>query len=86
LRIASLTIADRKEKKKMEIKKAELKSFDAENYTASVCMSGGYKAYLEEIAVARNLPAAEMTNGRKVIIVFFDENNPKEAVIAGVYG
>ena len=69
----------------MKIKKAELKSFDATNYTATVCLAGGYKVYLEDVTVARNLPAAEMTTGRKVVVVLFDENNPKEAVVAAVY-
>ncbi len=69
----------------MEIKNAELKSFNAADYTATVCLSGGYKAYLEDIAVARNLPSAEMTAGRYVAVLFFNENNPKDAVVAAVY-
>ena len=39
----------------------------------------------EDIAVARNLPAVEMALGRKVAVVFFDEHNPKEAVVVAVY-
>jgi hypothetical protein len=69
----------------MTIKKAELKSFNTTSYTATVCLSSSYKVYLEDITVARNLPAAEMTAGRKIAIIFFDENNPKEAVVAAVY-
>jgi hypothetical protein len=69
----------------MTIKKAELKSFNATNYTAIICIAGGYKVYLEDVSVARNLPSAEMTAGRKVAVIFFEENNPKEAVIAAVY-
>ena len=69
----------------MTVKKAELKSFNATNYTAVICLSGGYKVYLEDITVARNLPSAEMTAGRKVAVIFFEENNAKEAVIAAVY-
>lgn len=44
-----------------------------------------YQVYLEGIAVARNLPAAEMALGRKVAVVFFNESNAKEAVVVGVY-
>ncbi|MBA7483287.1 hypothetical protein ES707_18798 [subsurface metagenome] len=44
-----------------------------------------YKVYLEDVAVARNLPAAEMTSGRKVAVIFFDEHNVKEAVLIAVY-
>ncbi len=69
----------------MKIKKAELKSFNATDYTATVCLASGYKVYLEDVAVARNLPSAEMTAGRKVAVILFDENSPKEAVVAAVY-
>ncbi len=37
------------------------------------------------IAVARNLPAAEMALGRKVAVIFFDEHNARDAVVAAVY-
>ena len=69
----------------MRLKKAVLKSFDSGNYTATIQISGSYKAYLEGVSVARNLPAAEMALGRKVAVIFFDEYNPKEAVIVAVY-
>ena len=44
----------------MSLRKAVLKSFDSGDYTATIQLGGSYKAYLEDIAVARNLPAAEM--------------------------
>jgi hypothetical protein len=69
----------------LRLRKAILKSFNSGNYTAVVQLASSYKVYLEDIAVARNLPAAEMTAGRKVAVVFFDENNPKEAVVIAVY-
>ena len=69
----------------MRLKKAVLKSFDSGNYTATIQISDSYKAYLEGVSVARNLPAAEMALGRKVAVIFFDEYNPKEAVIVAVY-
>jgi hypothetical protein len=69
----------------MRLKKAVLKSFNATDYEATVQLTGSYKAYLEDITVARNLPAAEMALGRKVAVVFFDEHNPKEAVVIAVY-
>ena len=69
----------------MTIRKAILKSFNSANYTATVQLAGSLKVYLEDIAVARNLPAAEMIAGRKVAVVFFDEHNPKEAVVVAVY-
>jgi hypothetical protein len=69
----------------MKIKKAELKSFNATNYTATVRLSEGYKVFLEDVTVARNLASVEMTTGRNVAVIFFDENSPKEAVVIAVY-
>ena len=69
----------------MKLRKGTLRSFNATGYTATVQLAGSYKTYLEDIDVARNLPAGELLTGRKVAIVFFDEYNPKEAVVIAVY-
>jgi hypothetical protein len=69
----------------MSLRKAELRSFDSGNYLATIRLASGYKVYLEDVAVARNLPSAEMVVGRKVAVIFFDDNNPREAVVAAVY-
>ena len=69
----------------MTLRKAILRSFNSGNYTATIQVVGSYKAYLEGVTVARNLPAAEMALGRKVAVIFFDEHNPKEAVVVAVY-
>jgi hypothetical protein len=69
----------------MSLRQAELRSFNATNYTATIRLASGYKVYLEDVAVARNLPSGEMVAGRKVAVIFFDENNPQEAVVAAVY-
>jgi hypothetical protein len=69
----------------MKLKKAELISFSSGNYTATVRMAGSYKVYLEDVAVARNLPSAEMVAGRRVAVVFFDEYSPRETVVVAVY-
>jgi len=69
----------------MSLRKGVLKSFNPGDYTATVQLAGSHKVYLEGIAVARNLPAAEMAVGRKVAVVFFDEHNAKEAVVIVVY-
>ena len=69
----------------VKLKKGMLRSFNSGNYTATVQLAGSYKVYLEEVTVARNLPTAEMVTGRKVAVVFFDEHNPKEAVVIAVY-
>ncbi|MFC2070316.1 hypothetical protein ACFLTB_04000 [Chloroflexota bacterium] len=69
----------------MSIRKGILKSFNSGDYTATVRLSGSYKVYLEDVAVARNIPSAEMTVGRKVAIILFDEHNAREAVVVAVY-
>ena len=69
----------------MRLKKGVLKSFNSSNYTATVQLASSYKVYLEDVAVARNLQSAEMVTGRKVAVIFFDEHNPKEAVVIAVY-
>ncbi len=69
----------------MSVKKAILKGFNSGDYTATIQLAGSYKVYLEGVPVARNLPAAEMALGRKLAVIFFDEHNPKEAVVAAVY-
>lgn len=69
----------------MPIRKGILKSFNSSNYTATVQIAGSLKVYLEDIAVARNIPAAEMIAGRKVVMVFFDQHNAREAVVVAVY-
>ncbi len=69
----------------MSVRKGRLKSFNSGDYTATIQLAGSQKVYLEGIAVARNIPAAEMALGRKVSVVFFDEHNAKEAVVVAVY-
>ena len=69
----------------MSLKKAILKGFNSGDYTATIQLTGSYKSYLEGVAVARNLPAMEMTLGRRVAVAFFDEHNPKDAVLVAVY-
>jgi len=69
----------------LSLRKGVLQSFNSGNYTATVQLAGSYKVYLEGVTVARNLPTGEMTAGRKVAVIFFDEHNPREAVVVAVY-
>lgn len=68
----------------MRLKKAILRSFNSGSYKATVQLASSYKVYLDGVAVARNIPSAEMTSGRKTAVLF-DEHNPKEAVVIAVY-
>ncbi len=69
----------------MRLRKGELKSFNSGSYTATVRLASSYKVYLEDVAVARNIPSAEMVTGRRVAVIFFDEHSPRDAVVAAVY-
>ena len=69
----------------MSLRKGVLKSFNSGDYTATVQLASSYKVYLEGVSVARNIPTSEMTAGRKVAVVLFDEHNAREAVVAAVY-
>jgi len=67
------------------VKKAVLRSFDEETFSATIELVGSGRAYLEDVTVARSVPAEEMTAGRKVAVVFFDEHNARDAVIVAAY-
>ena len=69
----------------MSLRKGILKGFNSGNYTATVQLTGSPKVYLEDISVARDIPAVEMALDRKVTLVFFDEHNTEEAVVITVY-
>jgi hypothetical protein len=69
----------------MQIKKAILRNFDEINYLATVEITGSSRAYLEKIAVAKNLSAEEMVNGRNLAVLFFDVHNTRDAVVFAVY-
>lgn len=67
------------------VKKALLKHFDAESYTATIEISGSARTYLDGVPVAYNLPLIEMSAGRRLAVLFFDEHNVKDAVVVAVY-
>ena len=69
----------------MSLRKGILKSFNSGTHTATIQLAGSHKVHLEDVVVARNIPAAEMTLDRKVAVNFFDEYNAKEAVVIAVY-
>ena len=69
----------------MLLKKATLKLFNTGSYTATIQIAGSARAYLEGVKVARSIPPAEMIAGRTAAVVFWDKNNPGDAVIIAVY-
>jgi len=69
----------------MSIRKGVVKSFDSGAYTATVQVAGSLAVWLEDVPVARNIASVEMAAGRNCAVIFFDEANPKDAVLAAVY-
>ncbi|HXX59395.1 MAG TPA: hypothetical protein VEI27_01820 [Dehalococcoidales bacterium] len=66
-------------------KKAVLKSFNEQENTATIAVSGSGKVYLEGVTVARNIPPTEMVVNRQLAVLFFDDHNVKDGVIVAVY-
>ena len=68
-----------------ELKRGVIQAFNATDYKAKVQVAGSLLGWLEGVAVARNIPAAEMVAGRKFALIFFDDANPGDAVLVAVY-
>ncbi len=69
----------------MQVLKGVVKSFDSAAYRATVQVAGSLAVWLEGVPVARSVPAAQVTTGRRCVVVFFDEANPQDAVVVAVY-
>jgi len=69
----------------VHIRRGVLKEFDSGSYKASVQVAGSLSVWLSGVPVARNIPASEMTAGRNCGVVFFDDSNPRDAVLFTVY-
>ena len=67
------------------IKKGEVKALNAGDHTATVQITGSLSVWLEDIKVARNIPASEMVVGRWCAVLFFDQTNHRDAAIIAVY-
>jgi len=69
----------------VELRCGVIKAFDSGSYKATVQLLGSLSVWLEGLAVARNIPAAEMVVGRNCALIFFDETNPNDAVLVAVW-
>lgn len=67
------------------IKKGEVKAFNAGDHTATVQIAGSLSVWLDDVKVARNIPASEMVAGRSCAVLFFDEANHRDAALIAVY-
>lgn len=69
----------------MDVKKGTIKAFDPATYKVTIQVAGSLSVWLEGIAVARNIPSAEMVAGRSCALVLFDPGNPQDSVVIAVY-
>ena len=67
------------------LKRGILKSFNSQDYTAAVQLTGSDRVYLENLRVARNIGTQEMVTGREVAIVSFNDSNARESVVIAVF-
>jgi hypothetical protein len=67
------------------IKKGEVKAFNAGDHTATERIAGSLSVWLEDVKVARNIPASEMVAGRWCAVLFFDESNHRDEAVIAVY-
>jgi len=67
------------------IKKGILKAFDSGTYTATVQVQGSLSVWLDDVPVSRGIPTGEMVAGRSCAVIFLDQSNPRDAVVAAVY-
>ena len=63
---------------------AILKSYDGVNHRAHIQLAGSLTTYLESISVARNIPAAAMVVGNRVILAI-PGGNPKDACVIATW-
>jgi hypothetical protein len=67
------------------IKKGEVKAFNTGAHTATVQIAGSLSVWLEDVKVARNIPAGEVVAGRWCAVLFFDGANQHDAAVIAVY-
>lgn len=68
-----------------EIRPGLLKAFDNVNWLATVQVTGSLQIWLNSVPVARNIAAAEMIVGRKVVVALYDPANGADAVVLAVH-
>lgn len=69
----------------MTIRSGIVKAFNAGDYIATVQVAGSLAVWLRDVPVARNIPSAEMVAGCRCALIFFDDANPKDAVVVAVF-
>ena len=74
------------EEAKQVMKKAIIKDYNSATHTATVQIAGSLCVWLEGVPVSRGIPADVMAVGHACAVLFLDESNPNDAVVAAVFG
>lgn len=69
----------------MALLRGTISSFDAGAHTATVRLDGSSPLALAGVRTARNIAAAEMSAGRRVIVDTGDHGNFADAVVVAVF-
>lgn len=69
----------------MKVRRGVVKSFNSGSYRATVQVAGSLSIWLADVPVARNIASGEMVAGRSCAVLFFDEQNPQDAVVVAVW-
>lgn len=69
----------------MAIHRGKVVSFDSGTWTATVRIDGSPQQTLTTVPVARNIPSAEMTSSRKVLLDTGDHFNPADFILFAVW-
>lgn len=68
------------------IRKAIIKSYDAQAHQATVQIAGSLGVWLPGVRVATDIPAADVVAGRQCTVLFLDPSNPDDAVVITIQG
>jgi len=64
---------------------ATLRAFDAGTFKARVTLKGSLQMSLSDVPVSRAIASGDMTAGREVTLVIFDDTKATDARVVGVY-
>lgn len=68
------------------IKRAVIQSYHSAAHTAAVQVAGSLAVWLDDVAVATDIPPGEVVAGRECTVLLSDADNPRSAVLVAVHG
>lgn len=68
------------------LKRGVIRAYDALTHKAAVQIAGSLSTYLPDVAVATDIPPAEVQPDRECAVLFFADANPEDAVVIAIHG